>query len=87
VIRDVVYDGGNNYEIGDTATDDLGNEYQLIIDNGTIVQAQPINTIQITDFPTIAVKSKAGIGAVIVPVLGKIPPGQKEVKQVIDCIT
>lgn len=86
-IDTVVYDGGNNYEIGDTATDDLGNEYQLIIDNGTIIQAQPINTIQITDFPTITVKSKAGIGAVIVPVLGKIPPGQKEVKQVIDCIT
>jgi hypothetical protein len=83
----VIQDPGNGYSPGDTATDNLGNNYDLTIDNGRIISAKPINTKVITDLPLITVKSNTGIGARLRPILGIIPEYQGEVKQVIDCVT
>lgn len=77
---------GIGYSEGDTATDNFGNEYSLIIDNGRIISASPINITEIPDLVTIKVNSETGLGAVLKPVLGAVPP-QEEVIQVIDCIS
>ena len=77
---------GIGYEQGDTAEDNLGNQYNLTIDDGRIISATPINIVEARDIVTIRVNSDTGLGAVIKPILGPIPP-QEEVIQVIDCIT
>ena len=77
---------GIGYEQGDIAVDNFGNEYSLTIDDGRIISATPINIREVTDVATIRVNSETGLGAVLKPILGPIPP-QKEVIQVIDCIS
>ena len=77
---------GIGYNENDTATDNFGNEYSLTIDNGRIVSASPINITEISDLVTIKVNSETGLGSVLKPILGPIPP-QKEIVQVIDCIS
>ncbi len=77
---------GIGYEQGDTAEDNLGNQYNLTIDDGRIISATPINIVEARDIVTIRVNSDTGLGAVIKPILGPIPP-QEKVIQVIDCIT
>jgi len=77
---------GIGYENGDTATDNFGNEYSLTIDDGRIISAVPINITEAQDLVTITVDSENGLGAVLKPILGPIPP-QKEVIQVIDCVS
>jgi len=77
---------GIGYNENDTATDNFGNEYSLTIDNGRIVSASPINITEIPDLVTIKVNSETGLGSVLKPILGPIPP-QKEIVQVIDCIS
>ena len=77
---------GIGYDESDTATDNFGNEYSLIIDDGRIISASPINTIEIPDLVTIKVNSETGLGAVLKPVLGAVPP-QEGFIQSIDCIS
>jgi hypothetical protein len=77
---------GMDYSIGDIATDDEGNTYDLTIDNGRIISAKPINKVKTTILPTISIESQTGRGAVIKPLIGKLPT-QEKVEQVIDCIT
>ena len=77
---------GIGYEQNDIAVDNFGNEYSLTIDDGRIISATPINIREVTDVATIRVNSETGLGAVLKPILGLIPP-QKEVIQVIDCIS
>lgn len=87
VVNDVIIvDPGNDYTPGDKATDQYGNEYKLDIDNGQIYRVTPLNIRDINDLPVITVESDTGSGAILKANLGP-KPLQKEVKQVIDCIT
>jgi hypothetical protein len=80
----VIQSSGLNYSEGDTATDDFGNEYDLTIEDGRIISARPINSVEITDLPRITVNSETGFGAVISPVFGPIFLGTK-IQTQIDC--
>lgn len=92
----IVENPGYNYDQNDIVTDNFGNEYDVLIDEGSIVSVTPINIKQVTDLPIIRVKSKTGSGARLKPVFGfteKIEVEDLEllikegkVKQVIDCI-
>ncbi len=83
-----VIDSGRDYSIGDFAEDNLGNKYNITIDNGKIISVKPINRIISLELPKIKVKSNTGSGAILKPIIepiGNTPIG--EVQQVIDCIT
>lgn len=81
---------GLDYSNGDTAEDDVGNTYNLTIQNGKIISARPINSIKTTTLPIISIISKTGRGAVIKPIIGKLSDAiiaPQKVEQVIDCVT
>jgi hypothetical protein len=93
---------GFNYQKDDIGIDNFGNEYELVISDGSIIYATPpINIKEITDLPVIKIVSKfksksSGAGAKLNPVFGfkeeiqkaqRVSGRQREVKQVIDCIT
>lgn len=91
----VIVNPGVNYDPSDIVTDNLGNEYDVVIDNGSIVNVTPINIKEITDRPIIEVVSNTGYGAILKPIFGfrekedKIGIGTQfagKVEQVIDCI-
>ena len=82
----LILNPGYNYQSGDTITDNFGNEYSVVIDNGSIVSITPINISDITDLPIIRVVSKTGSGAKLKPVFGFRTSFQGEIKQVIDCV-
>ncbi len=84
VTNTIIQSSGLNYSEGDTATDDFGNEYDLTIENGRIISAKPINSVEIAGLPIITVNSETGFGAVISPVFGPILPGTK-IQTQIDC--
>lgn len=83
----VIENPGSNYQKTDKVIDNLGNEYDLVIDNGSITRITPINIKDITDRPIIKVVSDTGSGAKLTPVIGPKKEFQGEVQQVIDCIT
>ena len=86
-ITDVlIINPGYNYQPEDIVTDNFGNEYDVVIDNGSIVSITPINITDITDLPILGVVSKTGSGAKLKPVFGFRTSFQGEVKQVIDCV-
>jgi len=86
IISDVtIINPGSGYEKGDTVTDDFDNEYDVKISSGAIVKVTPINSKDITDIPTLTVKSTTGSGALLKANLDVRPEFQGEVKQVIDC--
>ena len=78
---------GTGYEEDDIVTDDLGNEYKADIYLGSIIKVTPINSKDITDIPSIRVKTATGSGALLTPNLGPRKEFQGEVAQVIDCVT
>jgi len=93
---------GYNYQEDDIAIDNFGNEYEVVITNGSIVRiTPPLNITEIPDLPVIKIVSKnklksSGSAARLKPVFGfkeeilksqKSAGRQREVKQVIDCIT
>lgn len=82
----LIINPGYNYQPEDVVTDNFKNEYNVVIDNGSIVSITPINITDITDLPIIRVISKTGSGAKLKPVFGFRSPFQGEVKQVIDCV-
>lgn len=82
----LILNPGYNYQSGDNVTDNFGNEYDVVIDNGSIVSITPINISDITDLPIIRVVSKTGSGAKLKPVFGFRTSFQGEIKQVIDCV-
>jgi hypothetical protein len=72
----IIEDGGSDYSPDTTVIDDLGNEYEVVIDdNGTIVQVTPINIIEVSDLPQIDIISETGSGAILKPVLNPIEYG------------
>ena len=82
----LILNPGYNYQSEDTITDNFGNEYDVVIDNGSIVSITPINISDITDLPILRVVSKTGSGAKLKPVFGFRTSFQGEIKQVIDCV-
>ena len=85
VVDAAVDNAGTGYLPDDTATDQFGNEYKLVIDKGGVVSVKPLN-INITPLlPKITINSNTGSGAQIRPILGT-PEPTAEIKQVIDCI-
>ena len=82
-----VINPGQDFEDGDTAVDDQGNEYDVVVQSGAIIKVTPINSKDVTNIPVLEVISKNGSGAILAANLGERPPFDGEVKQVIDCIT
>lgn len=70
ISRIIVENPGINYQDADIVTDNLGNEYELIIDNGSILKVTPINIIRLDDLPVISIISDTGSGARLKPVFG-----------------
>ena len=81
---------GKNYNEDDDniVKDQFDNEYSVQIDNGSIINVEPINkTVTVNDLPIIQIDSDTGSGAILRPILDIIPPDfQGEVQQVIDCV-
>jgi hypothetical protein len=82
----IVENPGVNYQKTDKAVDNLGNEYDLVVDNGSIVYATPININEVNDRPVITVISDTGSGARLKPVFGFRGEFTGEIKKVIDCV-
>ncbi len=82
-----IADGGQGYEVDTTTASDGNINYNLTIDNGVIISATPINNVKITEIPNIIVSSPTGIGALIKPIIGRLPlTPQGDIIQVIDCV-
>ena len=77
---------GFNYQESDVVTDNFGNQYNMVIDNGSIVSVEPINIKELTDLPYIKIISKTGSGARLKPIFGFRKDFTGQVAQVIDCI-
>ena len=86
IIEVIIENPGYNYTPGDIVTDNFGNEYDVVIDNGSISSITPINITDITDRPVLRIISKTGSAAKLKPVFGFAQVYQGEVKQVIDCV-
>tara|TARA_B100001287_G_scaffold276670_1_gene288604 strand:+ start:4202 stop:6571 length:2370 start_codon:yes stop_codon:yes gene_type:complete len=87
VIATQIVTGGNNYVEGETIATDGNTEYSLTIDNGEIISAIPINSVEITNLPKIRISSLTGTGAFIKPIIGRLPTTpQGEIIQIIDCV-
>jgi hypothetical protein len=86
ITRVIIENPGYNYTPGDIVTDNFKNQYDVVIDNGSISSITPINITDITDRPVLRVISKTGSGAKLKPVFGFAQVYQGEVKQVIDCV-
>ena len=84
---------GENYTSNDKITDNVGNEYEKILDEqGRILNVIPPNpalfdVIPVDGFPKLFIESSTGFGAIIKPQIAPRPSYQGETKQVIDCIT
>jgi hypothetical protein len=85
---------GSGYLETDKVCDNLGNEYILELNNGSVSKVLPLNIVNVSDLPKVRMCSKTGKGAILKPIFGSIeiegdtgrPPG-REVQTVIDCIT
>ena len=69
--------------------DDDEIEFDVVIDEGRIISVKPINIIQVNVLPKLRVVSGSGSGALLKPIIGRLPeskPGQKII-QVIDCVS
>ena len=87
-ITDVnIINPGQNYVDGDTVIDNIGNEYDVRIQNGAITKVTPITTIAVETVPELSVRSSTGIGALLSANIDERPNYQGEVEQVIDCIS
>jgi hypothetical protein len=82
----IVENPGFNYQKTDEAVDNLGNEYDLVIDNGSIVYATPINISEVNDRPVIRVISNTGSGAKLKPVFGLRGDTSGKIEKVVDCV-
>jgi len=88
VVDTEIIEPGSGYQPGDTITDNLGNQYKPVIENGGIVKATPINSPKVTEIPIITPISDTGSGAIIMPIIDNIDPiVSGDVQSVIDCIT
>jgi hypothetical protein len=100
IVTDVyVEDGGVEYDdLNISITDDFGNTYDPIIEEGAIVKVTPTTNVIVTDLPIISITIRdetgiVGTGAILRPIIGPVTQdiiarGREggELKQVIDCI-
>ena len=91
VIDTQIIISGDNYENDTTTAISItpnGNiEYNLSIENGKIVNIKPINSIKLDELPNIVIKSSTGSGALIKPILGRLPLSpQGDILEIIDCV-
>ena len=87
IINVDIINPGLNYQDGDSVTDNFGNEYDVRIQNGSITKVSPITQIPVDTVPVLRVNSSTGDGALLSATIDERPDDQREVKQVIDCIT
>jgi hypothetical protein len=86
VIDIYVESPGSGYSDGDTAIDNLGNVYNLTVNNGTIISVRPLNIQETNDLPVIRIVSSTGSGAILRPILGSIANiSINEINTQIDC--
>ena len=86
VITDInIVNPGQNYSDGDTVTDNIGNEYDVTIQNGAIIKVKPLTNIAVEETIQLSINTSTGFDALIFATLGDRPDG--EVTQVIDCIS
>ena len=96
IVSVLIENPGVEYEPDDIVIDNLGNEYNVVINNGSIVKVDPINIKTIEELPVLQVVGKKnsigisevtqGRGAILRPIFGIKPEFQGEVKQIIDCV-
>jgi len=81
-----VVNGGIGYDDDTVVTDDLGNNYNVVIDNGVITKVTPTSLNSVTATPTLIVDGN-GSGANLAPVVSDIIiDGTGEVLYVKDCV-
>ena len=76
---------GSGYNDDDTVTDNIGNEYDVTIQNGSIIKVKPLTQIKVEELPVL--DTTGGNGALLLANVDIRPDYQGEVKEVIDCIT
>tara|TARA_B100001287_G_scaffold66657_1_gene54457 strand:+ start:2823 stop:5036 length:2214 start_codon:yes stop_codon:yes gene_type:complete len=86
VIDVAILNPGIGYSDGDSVTDNFGNEYDVTIQNGSIVKIKPLTTTAIDGLVEFTINSSTGANADISATIDIRPEYQGEVKQVIDCI-
>ena len=87
VIKTHVINTGKDYG-DDTVITDGNTEYSVSISEGKIISATPINSIEIGNLPKITINSSTGSGAIIKPIVGRLPlTPQGEIIQIIDCVS
>jgi hypothetical protein len=96
IVSVLIENPGIEYAADDIVVDNLGNEYSVVIHNGSIVKVDPINIRTIEELPVLQVVGKKnsigisevsqGRGAILRPIFGIKPEFQGEVQQIIDCV-
>ena len=66
--------------------DNVGNQYEVTVQQGLITKVKPLTQIKVEDVPTISAVG-SGSGAILSANLNDRPEFQGEVKQVIDCVS
>jgi hypothetical protein len=84
VVNVLIENGGSGYKDA-KVTDNLGNAYDVQIDNGRIYKITPLNNV-VNSLPVLTVSSNTGTGAILRPLLGA-PKISGELKTVVDCVT
>ena len=77
---------GSGYTDGDQVVDNVGNQYEVTVQQGLITKVKPLTQIKVEDVPTISAVG-SGSGAILSANLNDRPEFQGEVKQVIDCVS
>ena len=77
---------GSGYTEGDTVTDNIGNDYDIVIQSGAIVKVKPITTIAVEEVVELTVNSTTGRDALMFATIDERPEYQGVVKQQIDCV-
>ena len=89
----VVINSGENYQESDIITDNEGNVYAKILDEGgriiNVIPPNPsiTNVIPVSFIPELQIETVTGRGAILKPQISPRPSYQGQIKQVIDCIT
>jgi len=76
---------GSGYNDGDTVTDNIGNQYDVTIQNGSIIKVKPLTQIKVEELPVL--DTTGGNGALLLANIDERPDYQGEVKEVIDCVS
>ncbi len=84
VVNVLIENGGSGYKDAEI-TDNLGNRYDVQLDNGRIYKITPLNNV-VDSLPVLTVSSNTGTGAILRPLLGA-PKFSGELQTVVDCVT